>query len=96
MPRVEQVESYRLYHTINGYAHSGLRPDVSDPDKDTDWDAGHKWTEYFDVDFDMVVDNPDYDPDAEPGEINSNKDSLRTHAEYLRCGDFFFRSASNI
>lgn len=37
------------------------------------YSAGHKWTEYFDVDFDMVVDNPNYDPDAEPGEPNSER-----------------------
>ena len=37
------------------------------------YSAGHKWTEYFDVDFDMVVDNPDYDPDVEPGEPNSER-----------------------
>lgn len=37
------------------------------------YSAGHQWTEYFDIDYNMIIDKQDYDPDPEPGELNSNK-----------------------
>ena len=57
--------------------------------------AGHKWTEYFDVSYGEVVDNPDYDPDAEPWEPNSNKHYLKNEAGIGDHGNFF-RSAANM
>lgn len=86
-PKVEAFGGYRKYETINGYAHSGLTPDI-----DAEREGGHnddKWTAYFNVDFNEVVDNPDYDPDAYPGEPNSNKYELRLDAEFNDHGDQF-------
>lgn len=70
-PKVEAFGGYRYWSFINGYAHSELTPD-----RDRERNRGYnddKWTEYFNVSYNEVVDNPDYDPDAEPGEANSRK-----------------------
>ena len=87
-PKVEAFGSFRKYETINGYAPDGLNPDI-----DADRDKGYnddKWTAYFDIDFGEVIDNPDYDPEAEPGRgLNSNKYELRMHAEFNEHGDQF-------
>ncbi len=86
-PKVEAFGGYRKFETILGYAHEGLTPDI-----DADRERGYnddKWTAYFDVDYGEVIDNPDYDPDAEPGEANSNKYELRHAAEFNDHGDQF-------
>ena len=84
-PKLEAYGGFRNWSTINGYAYSGLRPD-----KHRERNRGYnddKWTEYFDVDYGEVVDNPDYDPDAEPGEPNSNKYYLKNEAGINDHGD---------
>ncbi len=70
-PSVEAYGGFRMTQTINGYAHSGLTSDLGG-ERERGYNDD-KWTEYFDVDFNEVVDNPDYDPDTEPGEPNSRK-----------------------
>ena len=84
-PKVEAFGGFRIEQTINGYASDGLRPDI-----DGDNPPGYnddKWTEYFNVDFNEVVDNPDYDPDAEPGEPNSREYILPSAGEFNDHGD---------
>ena len=86
-PKVEAYGGFRKFETINGYASDGLTPDV-----DGDHDRGYnddKWTAYFNVDYGEVIDNPDYDPDAEPGEPDSSKYILRMHGEFNDRGDEF-------
>ncbi len=86
-PKVEAFGGYRKFETILGYAHEGLTPDI-----DAERERGYnddKWTAYFDVDYGEVIDNPDYDPDAEPGEANSSKYELRHAAEFNDHGDQF-------
>lgn len=85
-PKLEAYGGFRKFETINGYAHDGLNPDI-----DAGRDPGYnddKWTAYFNVDYGKVIDNPDYDPDAEPGRgLNSNKYELRMHGEFNDHGD---------
>ena len=84
-PKVEAFGGYRKFEIINGYAHSGLRSD-----KHRKRNRGYnddKWTTYFNVDYGEVIENPDYDLDAKPGEPNSNKYDLRMHAEFNDHGD---------
>lgn len=86
-PKVEAFGGSRKTQTINGYAHDGLRPDLGG-----DFDRGYnddKWTEYFNVDYGEVIDNPDYDPEAEPGEANSRKYILPVSGEFNDHGDEF-------
>lgn len=87
-PKVEAFGGFRMTQTINGYAHDDLTPDLGG-DRERGYNDD-KWTEYFDIDFGEVVDNPDYDPEAEPGRgLNSNKYELRMHAEFNDHGDQF-------
>lgn len=78
IPSINEINSYRLFDTASDYTlnlrrlTTGVTRERNSQSRDG-YSAGHKWTEYFDVDFDMVVDNPDYDPDAEPGEPNSER-----------------------
>ena len=84
-PKVEAFGGFRKTQTINGYAHDDLTPDLGgDRDKGYNDD---KWTAYFDVSYGEVVDNPDYDPEAEPGEPNSNKYILPSAGEFNEHGD---------
>ena len=49
-----------------------------------------KWTEYFDEDYGEVVDNPDCDPEAEPGrDPNSRKYIIPSAVEFNDHGDKF-------
>ena len=86
-PKVEAFGGFRKHETINGYASDGLEPEI-----EAERDKGYnddKWTAYFDIDFGEVIDNPDYDPDAEPGELESSKYILPTAAEFNEHGDKF-------
>ena len=59
-PSVEAYGGFRMTQTINGYAHDDLTPDIGG-----ERERGHnddKWTEYFNVDFGEVVDNPTTTP----------------------------------
>lgn len=84
-PKVEAFGGFRIEQTINGYAHSGLTPDI-DGDKTPGYNDD-KWTEYFSVTYGEVVDNPDYDPEAEPGEANSREYILPSAGEFGDYGD---------
>ena len=86
-PSVEAFGGFRIVQTINGYAHDDLTPDIGG--KRERGYNDDKWTEYFDVDYGEVVDNPDYDPDAYPGEANSRKYILPAAAEFNDHGDEF-------
>ena len=87
-PKVEAFGGYRKFDTINGYAHDGLEPDI-EPKRDPGYNDD-KWTAYFDIDYGEVIDNPDYDPEAEPGrDPNSNKYILPSAAEFNDHGDQF-------
>ena len=96
-PKVEAYGGRRYWAFINGYAHDGLRPEQDrDRKRSKDYNLD-KWTEYFRVTYGEVVDNPDYDPDAEPGERNSNKYMLRSHGEFGEHGDEYknYRTMAN-
>ena len=85
-PSVEAYGGFRIVQTINGYAHDDLTPDLGG-DRERGYNDD-KWTEYFNVDYGEVVDNPDYDPDAEPGrDPNSRKYILPVAAEFNDHGD---------
>ena len=72
-PKVEAYGGSRFWAFINGYATDGLEPDKDrDRKRNKDYNLD-KWTEYYNVSYNEVVDNPDYDPDAEPGSANSRK-----------------------
>ena len=78
IPSINEINSFKRTETVSDYTlhwrrlTTGTTVDTK-TQSEHGYSAGHKWTEYFDVNFDMVVDNPDYDPDAEPGESNSEK-----------------------
>ena len=78
IPSINEINSFKRTETVSDYTlhwrrlTTGTTVDTK-TQSEHGYSAGHKWTEYFDVDFDMVVDNPNYDPDAEPGELNSER-----------------------
>ena len=78
VPSINEINSFKRTETVSDYTlhwrrlTTGTTVDTK-TQSEHGYSAGNKWTEYFDVNFDMVVDNPDYDPDAEPGEPNSEK-----------------------
>lgn len=91
-PKVKEVKSYRRHHFLNGSAYRGLRPDADTPPDDYSYIADYKWTQYFDVSYGVVAENRDHNPDAEPGETNSEKYKLFNDGGYSRHGNEF-RSA---
>ena len=85
-PKVEAFGGFRIFQSINGYAHRGLTPDLGG--KRERGYNDDKWTEYFNVDYGEVVDNPDYDPEAEPGrDPNSREYILQNEAVINDHGD---------
>ena len=78
IPSINEINSFKRTETVSDYTlywrrlTTGTTVDTK-TQSEHGYSAGHKWTEYFDVNFDMVVDNPDYDPDAEPEEPNSER-----------------------
>lgn len=96
IPSINEINSSRMFETVSDYIlhwrrlTTGVTRERNSQNIDG-YSAGHKWTEYFDVDFDMVVDNPNYDPDAEPGEPNSERYKIEEGGGGSRneCGDEF-------
>lgn len=77
VPSVNQRSGIRRLDTVDG-------SDTINPDNDYEedsFDANHKWTEYYKVYYDNIVDNPHYDSDNQYSERYRSEEGLGVREE---------------
>ena len=77
VPAVNQRSGSRRLDTVDG-------SDTINPDNDSEedsFDANHKWTEYYKVYYDNIVDNPHYDSDNQYSEKYRSEEGLGVREE---------------
>ena len=78
VPAVNQRSGSRRLDTVDGSNYT------SGPDNDSEedsFDANHKWTEYYKVYYDNIVDNPHYDSDNQYSERYRSEEGLGVREE---------------
>ena len=78
VPAVNQRSGSRRLDTVDGSNYT------SGPDNDSEedsFDANHKWTEYYKVYYDNIVDNPHYDSDNQYSEKYRSEEGLGVREE---------------
>lgn len=78
VPSVNQRSGIRRLDTVDGSNYA------SGPDTDSEedsFDANHKWTEYYKVYYDNIVDNPHYDSDNQYSEKYRSEEGLGVREE---------------